>query len=80
MFFLERFMKKLKGFVCQREKPEGSMAAGYISYESFYYASEYINQIDNTTGVVIWDEERDEDKREWELLQTNRKRKLINNK
>ena len=42
MFFLERYMKKLKGFVRRKEKPEGSMAEGYISYESFYYASEYI--------------------------------------
>ena len=42
MFFLERYMKKLKGFVQQRAKPEGSMVEGYISYESFYYASEYI--------------------------------------
>jgi hypothetical protein len=42
MFFLERYMKKLKGFVRQREKPKGSMEEGYISYESFYYASEYI--------------------------------------
>ena len=40
-------MKKVKGFVQQREKPEGSMAEGYISYESFYYASEYNKQIDN---------------------------------
>ena len=40
MFFLESYMKKLKGFVRQREKPEGYMAEGYISYESFYYASE----------------------------------------
>ena len=42
MFFLERYMKKLKGFIRQMEKPEGSMAEGYISYESLYYASEYI--------------------------------------
>ena len=42
MFFLKRYMKKLKGFVQQREKPEGSMEEGYISYEFFYYASEYI--------------------------------------
>ena len=76
--FLERYMKKLKGFVCQREKLEGSMAKGYISYESFYYASEYIKQIDNTPGAVIWDDERYEDKREGELLQTNGKRHLIN--
>jgi hypothetical protein len=36
------------------------MAEGYISYESFYYASEYIKKIDNTLGVMIWDDERDE--------------------
>jgi hypothetical protein len=40
MLFLERHMKKLKGFFRQREKLEGSMAEGYISYESLYYASE----------------------------------------
>ena len=69
MFFLERYMKKLKGFIRRRENPEGSMVEGYISYESFYYASEYIKKIDNRLGVVIWDNERDEDKREWEMLQ-----------
>ena len=30
ILFLERYMKKLKGFVCQVEKPRGSMAEGYI--------------------------------------------------
>jgi hypothetical protein len=69
-------MKKLKGFVRQREKTEGSMEEKYISYESFYYASEYIKHIDNTPGVVIWEDERDEDKREGELLQTNGKKAL----
>jgi hypothetical protein len=80
MFFLERYMKKLKGFVRQREKPEGSMEEGYISYDSFYYASEYIKKIENTLGAMIWDDERDEDKREGELLQMNGKRRLINSK
>ena len=80
MVFLERHMKKLKGFVRQRGKPEGSMEEGYISYESFYYASEYVKQIENTTGVVIWYEERDEDKRKGELLQMNGKRHLIKSK
>jgi hypothetical protein len=28
MFFLERYMKKLKGFVRKRAKPEGSMTEG----------------------------------------------------
>ena len=53
MFFLERYMKKLKGFFQQREKLEGSMAEGHIVYESFYYANEYIKQIDDTPGEVV---------------------------
>jgi len=76
MFLLERYMNKLKGFVRQRAKPEGSMAEGYISYESFYYVSEYIKHIENTPGVVIWDNERDEDKRKGGLLQMNGKKSL----
>jgi len=80
MFFLERYMKKLKGFFRQREKPEGSMAKGYIAYESFYYASEYIKQINNKLGTVIWDKEMDEYKREVEIIQMNGKRRLIKSK
>ena len=80
MFFLERYMNKLKAFVRQRIKPEGFMVEEYISYESFYYANEYIKQIDNTPGVMIWDDERDEDKREGKLLQTNGKGRLIKSK
>ena len=56
------------------------MAEGYISYESFYYVSEYIKQIDNTLGAIIWDYERDEDKREGEILQMNGKMCLIKSK
>ena len=39
MFFLERYMKTLRGFVRQREKSEGSMAEGHIVYDLFYYDS-----------------------------------------
>ena len=53
------------------------MAEGYILYESFYYASEYIKQIDNTLGVVIMDDERDEEKKEREILETNGNRRMI---
>ena len=56
------------------------MAEGYISYESFYYVSEYIKQIDNRPGAVTWDDEMDEDKRAGELLQTNGKKRLIKSK
>jgi hypothetical protein len=56
------------------------MAEGYIVYESFYYASEYIKQIDDTTGAVVWDDHLDGDKREGALLQTNEKRCWIKSK
>jgi hypothetical protein len=38
------------------------MVDGYIVYESFYYSSEYIKKIDDTPGVVVWDEKHDADK------------------
>ena len=56
------------------------MAEGYILYEYLYYASEYIKQIDNRKGAVIWDDQMDEDKREGELLQTSGKKHLIKSK
>ena len=77
MFFLERYMKKLKGFARQIAKPEVSMVEGYITYKLFYYSSEYIKKIDDTIGEVVWEEELDEDKREGDLLQTNEKRCMI---
>jgi hypothetical protein len=52
----------------------------YIVYKLFYYASEYIKQIDDTEGVVVWDEHQDEDKMEGEILQTNKKMHLITSK
>ena len=53
------------------------MENGYILYESFYYASEYIKKIKHTLGVVIWADEHDEDKREGKLLETKGKRSFI---
>ena len=64
MFFLERYMKSMKGFVQQMEKTKGSMEVGYTVYKSFYYANEHIKQIDDTPGEVVWEEELDEDKME----------------
>jgi len=72
-------MKKLKGFVRQ-EKPKGPMTERYIVYESFYYTSEYIEQIHDTPGRVVWNGQQGKDKREGELLQTNRKRCMIKSK
>ena len=62
------------------KKTQGFMVEGYIVYEYFYYASEYIKQIDNTLGAEIQDDERDEDKREGDLLEKYGKRRMIKSK
>ena len=80
MFFLERYMKNLRGFVRQMAKLEGYVAEGYIEYELFYYSSEYIKQINDTPRLVVWEEELYESKREGDLLQTNGKRHMIKSK
>lgn len=36
MFFLENYMKEMKGFVKQMEKLKGFMVEGYMVYESLY--------------------------------------------
>ena len=77
---LREVHEKLNGFVRQREKLEGSMAEGYIVYKSFYYASEYIKKIHETLGEMVWEDQLDEDKREGNLLQTNRERCMIKSK
>ena len=73
-------MKKLNGFVRQRETFEGSMAEEYIVYDSFYYSNEYIKKINHTLGIVIWNDEHDEDKREGEVLEANGKICMIKSK
>ena len=37
------------------------MVEGYIVYESFYDASEYIKHIYKTLDKVVWNDQRDED-------------------
>ena len=46
MFFLERFMKTLKGFVRQRARPEGSMAEGWLIQESLVYITKFLSSLD----------------------------------
>ena len=66
--------EKIEGIVRHREKLEGSMVKGYIVYESFYYANEYINKINDTQEEMVWDDQQDEEKMEEDLLQMNRKK------
>ncbi|MCO5547710.1 hypothetical protein L7F22_001161 [Adiantum nelumboides] len=59
MFFLERFMKTLKGFVRQRARPEGSMAEGWMVQESCVFISEYLTRSQNNI-IELWNIKDDE--------------------
>ena len=59
MFFLERFMKVLKGFVRQKTRPEGSMAEGWLAQESCVFISEYLMN-ENTNIRGLWSTKDDE--------------------
>ncbi|GJV48962.1 hypothetical protein Tco_1439174 [Tanacetum coccineum] len=41
MFPFERYMKKLKGYVRNKAKPEGSIAKGYVAEEALTFSSHY---------------------------------------
>lgn len=72
MFFFERYMKVLKGFVRQKARPEGSMAEGWLVQESMYYVTEYLTTI-HPTAPRMWSDEEDE-KMIGEVLQGNGKK------
>jgi hypothetical protein len=57
MFFVERFLKTLKGFVRQQAKPEGSMAEGYLVQEAMGRCHELIKGLHEYTTTVWHDEE-----------------------
>ncbi|GJU49011.1 phospholipase-like protein [Tanacetum coccineum] len=45
MFPFERFMKKLKGYVRNKAKPEGSIAEGYVAEEALTFSSHYFRDV-----------------------------------
>ena len=51
MFFLERFIKMLKGFVQQIALSEGSMAEGWLMQESLVYIAEWILEYDKQSSL-----------------------------
>ncbi|MCO5563696.1 hypothetical protein L7F22_017343 [Adiantum nelumboides] len=59
MFFLERFMKTLKGFVRQRARSEGSMAEVWMVQESCVFISEYLTRSQNNI-IELWNIKDDE--------------------
>ena len=53
MYFVERYMKKLKDWVRQHARPESSMAEGYITFEAMVMATEYASLLD-PTAPPMW--------------------------
>nr|GEX51258.1 hypothetical protein [Tanacetum cinerariifolium] len=45
MFPVERYMKKLKGYVRNKVKPKGSIAEGYVAEEALTFGSHYFRDI-----------------------------------
>jgi hypothetical protein len=46
MYWVERYMKVLKGYVRQASKPEGCMQSGHLHYESMFLASQAVELVD----------------------------------
>ncbi|GJW28974.1 ribonuclease H-like domain-containing protein [Tanacetum coccineum] len=47
MYPFERYMKKLKGYVRNKAKPEGSIAEGYVAEEALTFSSHYFQDVTN---------------------------------
>lgn len=60
MYWLERYMATLKGYVRNRARVEGSMAMGYLAAEKMFYCSNNLAMIDHSIAK-IWLEEKDEE-------------------
>ena len=54
MYFVERYMGELKGWVRQRACPEGSMAQGYLIAKTMHYVSEYSERF-HSQGPKLFD-------------------------
>ncbi|GJT62808.1 hypothetical protein Tco_1006341 [Tanacetum coccineum] len=46
MFPFERYMKKLKNYVRNKAKPEGSIAEGYVAEEALTFCSRYLKDVE----------------------------------
>nr|GEZ64258.1 hypothetical protein [Tanacetum cinerariifolium] len=51
MYPFERHMKKLKGYVRNKAKPEGSIAEGYVAEEALTFSSHYFRDV--TTNLIV---------------------------
>ncbi|RYA39311.1 DUF4218 domain-containing protein, partial [Enterobacter cloacae complex sp. GF14B] len=58
MFFLEQFMKTLKGFVRQKARLERSMAEGWLVQESLVLTTEFLS-VSDPKMPRLWSDEED---------------------
>lgn len=75
MYWVERYMKKLKDWVRQRAQPEGSMAAGYLMSEALFYSGGIIVAFDSNAPTA-WEEAQDEAQTGLHVKGAERKRTL----
>ncbi|GKA14075.1 DIE2/ALG10 family protein [Tanacetum coccineum] len=54
MFPFERYMKKLKGYVRNKVKPEGSIAEGYVAEEALTFSSHYFDPATPTCHFQVF--------------------------
>ena len=59
IFYLERFMKILKGFIRQKARPEGSMAKGWLVLEFCVWITEYLGRVDKAMPM-LWSSKDDD--------------------
>ncbi len=55
MYWVERYMKVLKGYVRQAAKPEGCMQSGHLHYEAMFFASQAIELFD-AKAPTAWED------------------------
>ena len=53
MYPFERFMKVLKGYVQNHNRPEGCIAECYIAEEAIEFCTEYLSNIDAISGFLL---------------------------
>ncbi|GJT89983.1 hypothetical protein Tco_1078828 [Tanacetum coccineum] len=62
MFLFERFMKKLKGYVRNKAKPEGSIAEGYVAEEALTLSKTRLAKVRNSIDLVANPKTKGEDR------------------
>ncbi len=75
MYWLERYMAVLKGYVRNHARVEGSMAAGHLAAESVFYCTNKTLATIVPSCPHVWMEEREEE--EDRLTGANKTRMLL---